>query len=170
MTTLLKQLLQRPADALIASSKKLPNKISESLMGDPHLSEKFYPYKADQTFYILLKSSEQNREKQLPTPPQDLWEGYGKTVDSIINHPEKVYDTGGRASDGIRNLLVSYDKKENFSNLDFSMFTIFRGPESQVFYDIAFLRQHWGRILKVLSITPEAYGYQTAIVLEKSGD
>jgi ubiquinone/menaquinone biosynthesis C-methylase UbiE len=306
MTALLKQLLQRPADALIASSKKLPNKISESLMSDPHLSEKFYPYKADQTFYILLKSSDQSRETRLPTPPQDLWEGYGKTeeeflisgkvhvdkmkqildssgfriqarnrvldlgcasgrmirwlddlaeqseiwgvdisarhtiwcqqhlsppfnfatvttaphlpfedgyfdliycgsvfthiadladawllelkrivrpggrlyitihdkhtVHSIINHPDKVYDTGGRASDGIRNLLVSYNKKENFSNLDFRMFTIFRGPESQVFYDIAFLRQHWGRILKVLSVTPEAYGYQTALVLEKSAN
>jgi hypothetical protein len=47
------------------------------------------------------------------------------------------------------------------------MFTMARGPESQVFYDIDYLHEHWGRILNVLSITPEAYGYQTAIVLGK---
>ena len=47
------------------------------------------------------------------------------------------------------------------------MFTISRGPMSQVYYDIDYLRQHWGRFLNVLSVTPEAYGYQTAIVLEK---
>jgi hypothetical protein len=47
------------------------------------------------------------------------------------------------------------------------MFTMFRGAGSQVFYDIDFLRQHWGRFLKVLSVTPEAYSYQTALVMEK---
>ena len=38
---------------------------------------------------------------------------------------------------------------------------------SQVFYEIDYLHQHWGRMLDVLSINPEAYGYQTAIVLAK---
>ena len=52
-------------------------------------------------------------------------------------------------------------------SLDFDMFTIGRGPDSQVFYDIDYLNQHWGRILNVVSTTPEAYGYQTAIVLQK---
>jgi len=52
-------------------------------------------------------------------------------------------------------------------SLNFKMFTMARGPESQVFYDIDYLREHWGRILNVLSITPEAYGCQTAIVLGK---
>jgi hypothetical protein len=47
------------------------------------------------------------------------------------------------------------------------MFTIFRGAASQVFYDTHYLRQHWGGVLHVLSVTPEAYGYQTAVVLEK---
>jgi ubiquinone/menaquinone biosynthesis C-methylase UbiE len=304
--TLFKQFLQLPADALIASSKKLRNKISESVMRDPHLSEKFFPYKADQTSYIILKSSEQGRKQGdlgLPVPPENLWEGYGTstedflnsgkvhvdkmkkilessffriregnrvlelgcasgrmirwlddfakqceiwgvdisanhiiwcqqhlsppfnfatvttaphlpfedgyfdliycgsvfthiadladawllelkrivrrggrlyitihdrhTADLIINHPEKVYDTGGLVDDEPRNLLLSYQRKEDFSSLDFNMFTISRGPMSQVYYDIDYLRQHWGRFLNVLSVTPEAYGYQTAIVLEK---
>jgi hypothetical protein len=36
----------------------------------------------------------------------------------------------------------------------------------KVFYDIDFLRQHWGRFLNVLSVIPEAYSYQRALVLE----
>ena len=79
--------------------------------------------------------------------------------DLIMNHPEK--------NDALRNLLLSYNKEENFSSRNFAMFTMFRGAESQVFYDIDFLRQHWGRFLNVLSVSPEAYSYQTALVLEK---
>jgi hypothetical protein len=63
--------------------------------------------------------------------------------------------------------LRSYDKAEMISRLNFSMFTIGRGHKSQVFYDIDYLQHHWGCILNVLSVTPEAYGFQTAIVLEK---
>ena len=81
------------------------------------------------------------------------------SADLIMNHPEK--------NAWLRNLLLSYNKKENFGSRNFAMFTMFRGAESQVFYDIDFLRQHWGRFLNVLSITPEAYSYQTALVLEK---
>jgi hypothetical protein len=63
---------------------------------------------------------------------------------------------------------MSYDKKTNFSKLDYCMFSIFPGgPDSQVFYDIDFLRRHWERILDVVSVTPEAYGYQTAVLLKK---
>jgi hypothetical protein len=50
---------------------------------------------------------------------------------------------------------------------DWAMFTMFRGSSSQVFYDIDYLRQHWGQILRVISIEPEAYGYQTAVLLTK---
>jgi len=68
---------------------------------------------------------------------------------------------------GFRDLLLAYERAEKFMSLDFDMFTIGRGPDSQVFYDIDYLDQHWGRSLNVVSITPEAYGYQTAIVLKK---
>ncbi len=88
------------------------------------------------------------------------------TANLIMNHPEKIYEDGYPVTDTMRNLLLSYDKKENFTNLDFCTFTILRGPQSQVFYDIDYLRCHWGRILNVLSVTEEAYGYQTAILLE----
>ncbi|MGZ5002084.1 MAG: class I SAM-dependent methyltransferase, partial [Chthoniobacterales bacterium] len=39
--------------------------------------------------------------------------------------------------------------------------------EAQVFYDIDYLQSHWGNYLKVVSINPEAYGYQTAVLLQK---
>ena len=294
-TTLLKRLLQLPADALIASSKKLSLKVSESVMRDPHLADKFYPYKPYQRNYILLKSGGEGSGLGLPTPPEELWMGYGPTAEVFLNSGrvdvdkmKKILDSvgfriqaghrvldlgcasgrmirwlndfadqceiwgvdisaehiiwcqqylsppfnfaavttsphlpfedghfdliycgsvfthiadladawllelkriarpGGRLyvtvhdrhtadlimnhpgkNDSLRNLLLSYNKKENFSSRNFAMFTMFRGAESQVFYDIDFLRQHWGRFLKVLSITPEAYSYQTALVLEK---
>jgi ubiquinone/menaquinone biosynthesis C-methylase UbiE len=303
---LLKQFLQFPADALIASSKKLPGKISDTFQRDPRLHDKFYPYEADREFFILLKSSRRDPDRGnrgLPLPAQDLWAGYGTTaeyflnsgnvdvktmkkvlassgfriqdgnrlldfvcaagrmmrwlgdianrcevwgvdisarhiiwcqehlsppfkfatvttaphlpfedgyfdliycgsvfthiadladawllelkrivrpggrlyitvhdkhtVDLIVNHPEKIYSDALPADAGFRTLLLSYDRAEKFMGLDFYMFVIFRGSDSQVFYDIAHLHQHWGRILNVLSITPEAYGYQTAIVLQK---
>src|SRR5262249_28469283 len=79
-TNLLKRILQLPADALISSSKKLRRQ---------RLSPTFYPYMADEDGFILLESSEQNRDRDrifgLPIPPQDLWEGYGITTDHFLN-------------------------------------------------------------------------------------
>jgi SAM-dependent methyltransferase len=89
------------------------------------------------------------------------------TVDLIMNHPEECrgYDQG---IDFFREYLTSYDTETNFTRLDYCMFSVQPGgPNSQVFYDIDFLCQHWGHILDVLSVTPEAYGKQTAILLAK---
>jgi ubiquinone/menaquinone biosynthesis C-methylase UbiE len=89
------------------------------------------------------------------------------TIELITNSPERVYSDGLPVEEEFRNLLLSFNKKVKFSSLDFYMFTIGRGPSSQVFYNADHLYQHWGRILKICSVNPEAYGYQTAIVLEK---
>jgi SAM-dependent methyltransferase len=304
----LKRFLQFPADALIASSKKLPNRILESAHRSVYLSDSFYPYKPEQESYILLKTSGRQRAHfELPVPPQDLWMGYGTTpecfldsgkihvatmkkilessgfrikernrvldfgcssgrmirwlddfakqceiwgvdvsashiiwcqqhlsppfnfatvttaphlpfedgyfdliyagsvfthiadlsdawflelkrivrpegrlyitvhdkhsLDSVINHPERDYGTCLRVPESFRNLLLSYCKKENISELDFDMFTINRGRltvedgMAQVFHDVDYLRRHWGRIMNILSVTQEAYEFQTAIYL-----
>ena len=50
---------------------------------------------------------------------------------------------------------------------EFGVFTIFRGPESQVFYDIDYFCNSIRNIFEVISITPEAYGYQTGVLLKK---
>jgi SAM-dependent methyltransferase len=70
--------------------------------------------------------------------------------------------------------LQHADKELHFTVSGFSMFTINRTPgaggrniEAQVFYDVDHLRTHWGHYLKVVSITPGAYGFQTAVLLEK---
>jgi hypothetical protein len=47
------------------------------------------------------------------------------------------------------------------------MFTIGRAAESQVFYDVESLCERLHGLFKVRSVTEEAYGYQTALLLEK---
>lgn len=50
----------------------------------------------------------------------------------------------------------------------YSRFAISRSPKgAQVFYDIDELKAAWGRYFDVLSVTPEAHGYQTAVLLMK---
>ena len=57
--------------------------------------------------------------------------------------------------------------KDFFKNDDYSMFTIGRFMRSQVFYDTDSLVKSWNRFFDVLSVTPEAYGFQTAVLLQK---
>jgi ubiquinone/menaquinone biosynthesis C-methylase UbiE len=301
---LVKRLLQLPADALIASSKKLPNRILQLAHRSIFLSDGFYPYKPDQQSYIILRNpSTQNLERagdsQLPVPSPDisLWNstfgdyltsgksnvatmkrilessGFGikegnrvldfgcaagrmirwlddaakqceiwgvdvnaeqiiwcqkhlappfyfstittaphvpfedgyfdliyagsvftniadladawflelkrvtrpggrlyitvhdqHTIDLIVNHP---------SLSPLKYYLLPYYKKENIGDIDFDMFTINRGrltvqePMAQVFYNIDYLRRHWGRMMNILSVTKEAYWEQTAIVFGK---
>jgi ubiquinone/menaquinone biosynthesis C-methylase UbiE len=85
------------------------------------------------------------------------------TLDLIINHIDRV----PYARD-FRKLLLSYDKYLHFIQSDWDKFCILTGsPGAHVFYDIDYLRQHWGRILHMASVTQEAYGYQTAVVLKR---
>jgi ubiquinone/menaquinone biosynthesis C-methylase UbiE len=70
-------------------------------------------------------------------------------------------------------MLREFNEANHFTSSDFSFFTMNRTPgfggegEAQVFYDANYLRRHWGNYLKVISLTPEVYGYQSAILLEK---
>jgi ubiquinone/menaquinone biosynthesis C-methylase UbiE len=50
---------------------------------------------------------------------------------------------------------------------DFGMFTIGRDADSQVFYHIDYFRKMVQTMYDILSITPEAYFYQTALVLKR---
>ena len=42
-----------------------------------------------------------------------------------------------------------------------------RGPDSQVFYDIDYLKKSLKTLFDIVSIAEEAYGYQTALILRK---
>lgn len=69
----------------------------------------------------------------------------------------------------LKELLLSFEQETHFMEADFAMFitprTSFLGP--QVFYDTHYFCQNCEHFFKVLSVTPEAYWFLTAILLEK---
>lgn len=48
------------------------------------------------------------------------------------------------------------------------LFTYNRARDSHVFYDIEYLVRRLEQFFSVLTVAREAYGYQTALLLEKS--
>jgi ubiquinone/menaquinone biosynthesis C-methylase UbiE len=87
------------------------------------------------------------------------------SADLIINDPSYYSQ--------FRSLLLRHDKDRNLRNGNFYKCSVLPGDENcQVFYDVEYLRQHWGRVLKIISFTPEAYSgglcFQTAVLMEKS--
>jgi len=69
-----------------------------------------------------------------------------------------------------RNLDLSktlYCRRDYFQNGDYGMFTIGRFMRSQVFFDTDYFTQSLHPFFKVLSVTPEAYDFQTAVLLQK---
>ena len=51
---------------------------------------------------------------------------------------------------------------------DFDMFTIGRGADSYVFYDLDYLRRNLEPHFRILSVTEEVRLYQNALLLERS--
>jgi ubiquinone/menaquinone biosynthesis C-methylase UbiE len=64
-------------------------------------------------------------------------------------------------------LLNAEPAYQNFIQNRFGMFTIGRAQSAQVFYDIDYFCQRLCTGYDILSVTPEAYGYQTAVLLQK---
>jgi ubiquinone/menaquinone biosynthesis C-methylase UbiE len=92
------------------------------------------------------------------------------TLELMANpkYADKIYPAGRVGNKSIlTGYFESYKKELNFLDTDWVMFTMERGAASQVFYDIDYLRQYWGRILRVISINPEAYDHQTAVLMTK---
>jgi SAM-dependent methyltransferase len=68
----------------------------------------------------------------------------------------------------MRQQLLPFERERDLMTSGFSMFVTSRDPgNAEVFYDIDFLRKNWGYFFKIISINPEAYGFQTAITLSK---
>jgi ubiquinone/menaquinone biosynthesis C-methylase UbiE len=71
-------------------------------------------------------------------------------------------------ADGTRNLSKTlYSRKDLFENDDYSMFTIGRFMRSQVFYDKDSLTRMLSPTFDALSVTNNAYGFQTGLLLQK---
>lgn len=79
------------------------------------------------------------------------------------NHTMSLLEKGeGKWLGWLREKPVYQQSKESFD-----MFTVGRGADSQVFYDQAYFRKMVGDAFEVVSVTPEAYFYQTAFLLER---
>lgn len=79
------------------------------------------------------------------------------TVDFLLRHPNRP----------LARRLSALPDELRFWTSDFGRATLGRGFGSLVFYDDRFIRRRWGRFFDVLSITPEAYDCQTAVLLAK---
>jgi SAM-dependent methyltransferase len=82
---------------------------------------------------------------------------------AILDAPDDERPWVGR----FRTFLGSFPEYEAFSRSNFGMFSLRTPSDCQVFYDIGFLRKKLAPFFRVLSVTEEAYGYQTALLLER---
>src|SRR5437016_1772413 len=101
----MKSFLQRPVDALIASTKKLPekNRVSAALYlwavqayrrGRRVDARGYLPYEQD--LYIIPTLSDNRREYDdhtFPVPPKPLWLGYGVTAEEYLSLGEAHVNT-----------------------------------------------------------------------------
>jgi SAM-dependent methyltransferase len=63
----------------------------------------------------------------------------------------------------------SYPEFVDYTSRDFAFFTIGRSDESQVFYDLSYFCDMVDDLYRVLTTEQNAYGHQTAILLQKPG-
>ncbi len=77
----------RLSNALVRRAKSLHDLIDWELQVTPRLAAKLYPHAPAAPEYVLRKrlDSLPRDEFGLPTPPQDLWMGYGKTAEVYLN-------------------------------------------------------------------------------------
>lgn len=68
----------------------------------------------------------------------------------------------------LANWLRGEDARHKFGKQNFAKLVVARTPKgAQTFYDIEWLQAHWGRWVDFVSVNPEGYGYQTALILKK---
>jgi SAM-dependent methyltransferase len=65
---------------------KLNDVVRDSILRDPRLAGKFYPYLPKESSYVLKPAQEGQTDNAtgLPIPPEDLWWGYGKTPEEYL--------------------------------------------------------------------------------------
>lgn len=80
------------------------------------------------------------------------------------NHTIKLFDDPSKNYSLIRTMKAHdlYVKSKN----TFGMLTIGRGADSQIFYDIDYFCKTLSSMYQIFSVTEEAYGYQTAILVK----
>jgi SAM-dependent methyltransferase len=80
------------------------------------------------------------------------------TVQILLNkHTESQLST----------MVRQLDEKTSVLSKNYAAFSIQSDPYSQVFYDADYLIRKWSRLANIVSVTKEAYGYQTALLFKK---
>jgi SAM-dependent methyltransferase len=74
-------------------------------------------------------------------------------------HQERFHDIAAYIKD--------FDARTHVNARDFAWFSIGNDPHSQVYYDIGYLQKKWSGFMKFVSVNPETYNYQTALLLQK---
>ncbi len=68
----------------------------------------------------------------------------------------------------IQRELNEFDEKTGVFSSHYDMFMTSRDPgNTQVYHDSEFITRRWGEFFKIVAVVPEAYGYQTAVVMTK---
>ncbi|HJU90703.1 MAG TPA: class I SAM-dependent methyltransferase [Gemmatimonadaceae bacterium] len=67
----------------------------------------------------------------------------------------------------LRRALETFDRKTSVLSRAYSVFSIGHGPDAQVFHNLDALTRRWGRLARVVSITPEAHDHQTALLMRR---
>jgi SAM-dependent methyltransferase len=81
------------------------------------------------------------------------------TVDLLFGRDSKY-----RVAQALRRL----DERIGMRKLNYAKFVFAKSPKNtQVYYELEWLRAHWGRWMELVSVTEEAYGFQTALVFRK---
>ncbi len=65
------------------------------------------------------------------------------------------------------NAVLRFQEQTDVLNKDFSYFSIYTEPQTQVFYNVSYLLEKWSIFARPVSVTLEAMGYQTALLLQK---
>jgi SAM-dependent methyltransferase len=86
------------------------------------------------------------------------------TIQLILTSPPGHWLHGTR----LQQELQAFEAQSRFLENGFRMFfTSRQAGNSQVYHDLEYIREVWGQYLQIVSVTPEAYGYQTAVLLQK---
>ncbi len=68
---------------------------------------------------------------------------------------------------GLAQMLRRIDAETGILNSGYELFYIGTEPWTLVFYDSGYLTEKWSRFMEIVSVTPEAMDYQTALLLRK---
>jgi SAM-dependent methyltransferase len=78
----------------------------------------------------------------------------------------KIDGEPGTSTEGIH-LIHEFDEFADLSSIDYASFSFSSDPVSNIFYDADYLIGKWSRFIDIVSVTPQAYGCQTALLCRK---